>query len=107
MTAAPKRVSVAGAAVVLLPLLQLGLVHGDALYVAANMPSGKRWPGEVRADPRVRIRVGGPVYERRAHWIEEPARARELLAAMNAKYGFDVSLDGEIWFFRLDPRPST
>jgi len=24
---------------------------------------------------------------------------------MSARYGFDVSLDGEIGFFRMDPRP--
>ena len=82
----------------------LVLVHDQVLYVAANMPEGKRWPAEVRNDERVRIRVDGPVHERRAHWVEDARDHETLLAAMNAKYGFDVSLGGEIWFFRLDPR---
>lgn len=83
------------------------IVENDSLFVAANTPTGKRWPSEVRAEGRVRIRVGGeaqPVYERRAVFIEDSSHTRQLLASMNEKYGIDASLGGEIWFFRLDPR---
>jgi hypothetical protein len=82
----------------------LVLVHEGDLYVAANLPERKRWPAEVRADPRVRVRVEERVHPRRARWIADPRRRDELLGAMNRKYGFDVSLGGPIWFFRLDPR---
>lgn len=37
----------------------LYIVDDGALYVAANTPTRKRWPGEVREDGRVRVRVGG------------------------------------------------
>ncbi len=80
------------------------LVHAGDLYVAANLPEDKRWPAEVRADGRVRIPTAAGLHERRAHRIDAPGTKATLLAAMNAKYGFDVSLGGEIWFFRLDPR---
>jgi len=82
----------------------LVLVHDEALYVAANTPGRKRWPTEVREDGRVRIRVDGRIHERRARFVEDAPEREALLAAMNAKYGFDVSLDGPIWFFRLDAR---
>jgi hypothetical protein len=83
----------------------LMLVHEGALYVAANMPEGKRWPRAVRQNAAVRVRLGGnAVYARTARYVASPDDTRALLAAMNAKYGFDVSMNGPIWFFRLDPR---
>ncbi len=84
----------------------LVLARDGVLYVAANMPRSKRWPGQVLAEPRVRIRVGDRVYERSALRVEGAAHRAALLASMNEKYGFDVSLGGEIWFFALEPRRS-
>ncbi len=85
-------------------LQTLVLVHEGSLYVAANMPEDKRWPRSVRAHDAVRVRLANDqVYARRAHYVGSPERTRTLLDAMNAKYGFDVSLGGPIWFFRLDP----
>ncbi len=79
--------------------------EGPDLYVAANYPETKRWPHEVRRAPDVVVRVDDTLYLRRAVFIDDDARRRALLAAMNAKYGFDVSLGtGRAWFFRLDPR---
>ena len=78
---------------------------GSDLYVAANYPETKRWPHEVRREPDVVVRVGRTLHPRRAVFVDDDARRRELLRAMNDKYGFDVSLGtGRVWFFRLDPR---
>lgn len=88
-------------------LEMLALRDGGSLFVGANYPEQKRWPHEVRRDPEVVVRVDGTLYPRRAVFVEDRARRRELLRAMNAKYGFDVSLGtGRVWFFRLaPPRP--
>lgn len=78
---------------------------GGDVYVGANYPELKRWPHEVRRDPETVLRVGRTLYRRRAVFVEDASRAAHLLDAMNAKYGFDVSMGtGRIWFFRLDPR---
>ena len=83
----------------------LVLVDDGAVYVAANMPEGKRWPSEVRNDGDVRIRLDGDaVYARRAEFVSSEEHAAKLLAGMVSKYGFDVSMGGSIWFFRLAPR---
>ena len=83
----------------------LVLVHRGALYVAANMPEDKRWPAVVRDHGEARIRLGGEaVYATRADFVQSRAETEELLDAMAGKYGFDVSLGGDIWFFRLSPR---
>jgi len=77
---------------------------GEDVYVAANYPEQKRWPHDVRRSPGVVLRVGDTLYPRRAVFVEDTERTRQLLEAMNAKYGFDVSLGtGRVWFFRLDP----
>ena len=82
----------------------LVLVDGGVLYVAANFPQWKRWPSAIREDPVVRARLGDErVYALRARYIESESRTRALLQAMIAKYGFDVSLGGPIWFFALEP----
>ena len=86
----------------------LVLVDGGALFVAANMPEDKRWPRAVRESGAVRVRLGSDaVYDRTAAYVDSPARTRALLDAMTAKYGFDVSMGGPIWFFRLDPRATS
>ena len=82
----------------------LVLVHDESLYIAANMPEGKRWPRTVRQDGRVRVRVGGDaVHDLSARFVESSDRTDVLQAAMAEKYGFDVSMGGPIWFFVLEP----
>lgn len=86
-------------------LEMLVLRHEGEVFVAANYPERKRWPHELRRDPESVLRVAGRLYPRRAVFVRDPARRRALLEAMNAKYGFDVSLGtGRAWFFRLEPR---
>lgn len=82
------------------------LVHDESLYVAANMPEHKRWPRVVRDQRRVRVRLGkDEVYALEARFVESADRTHELTEAMNARYGFDLSLGGPIWFFALEPTP--
>ena len=84
----------------------LVLVHDEALFIAANMPEGKRWPRTVRSEGRVRVRLDGEhVHALEARFVDERDRVTVLRDAMAAKYGFDVSMGGPIWFFALE-RPS-
>lgn len=84
------------------------LVHGDGLYVAANMPESKRWPHAVREQGNVRVRFErDQVYALEARYVESVERTQELQDALNTRYGFDLSMGGEIWFFALERRPES
>lgn len=82
------------------------LVHEGALYVPAAQPERKRWPGQVTAEPRVRVRIEGKLYERLAVPVADPAQADALTAALAEKYGVDTAggYHGSVAFFRMDPR---
>lgn len=85
---------------------------GPRLYVPTSMilgpkdPRERSWVANVAADPRVRIRIDGRVYERSAVRIDgaEYDRARE---ALETKYALDPAerdADRSVWIYRLDPR---
>jgi hypothetical protein len=82
--------------------------YRGALYVAADFfDPFKRWPHLALADPRVRLRIAGKIYERTAVRVTDPALIEQLRHAIAAKY--DVAPDGlaahvDVWFFRMDPR---
>ena len=91
---------------------------GNRLYVPSRNAPGKVWVQNILRDPRVRLRVGGQVYERLARRVTdeselEPA-ARNLLRKY---YGLEVEHvrlladapsqgddRAELWVFRMDPR---
>ena len=87
---------------------------GPALYVPTSMilgpkhPDGRSWVAHVAEDDRVRIRLGGTVFERRAVRVPdasaEYARAR---GALEARYELDpADRDPErtVWIYRLEAR---
>jgi hypothetical protein len=81
------------------------------LYVAADFFNPfKRWPHRALADPRVRLRIDGRIYERLAVRVTDPATIARLRRAIAVKY--DIADGGiasrvDVWFFRMDPRPAT
>ncbi|HPG27472.1 MAG: nitroreductase family deazaflavin-dependent oxidoreductase [Spirochaetaceae bacterium] len=86
---------------------------GPRLYVPTSMilgpkhPDGRSWVAHVAADPRVRIRLGDTVYERRAVRVEDPAEYAAAREALEAKYAIapaDRDPDRTIWIYRLDER---
>jgi hypothetical protein len=81
------------------------LVVDGALYVPSADAASKTWPGQVVADPRVRVRIDGAIYELAATRVDDPALGKRLSEAVRAKYGFG---DGErvegAWAFALGPR---
>ena len=64
----------------------------------------KRWVHIVQESPRVSLRIGDRVFERRAVRIQEPGAARRLLEQVSRQRG--VAPDDwltDVWFFRMDP----
>jgi hypothetical protein len=86
---------------------------GPAFYVPTSMilgpkqPTERGWVAYAVADPRVRIRVGGLVYERRAVRVTDPAEYDAARSALERKYELDPTErdpEREVWIFRMDER---
>jgi hypothetical protein len=60
--------------------------HAGRLYLPARNCLAKRWVANLLADPDVRVRIEGRIYELRAVREEDPEVARALLEQMLAKY---------------------
>jgi len=91
------------------------VVLGPRLYVPTSMirgpkdPAERDWVANVQADPNVRLRIDGIVYERTAKRVEAGAEYDDARAALEKKYKRDPEdRDPErvIWIFRMDPRRS-
>ena len=81
-----------------------GTAAGGAFYVAGRGDS--RWIQNAAADPAVRLRVDGTVYELRAVPVDDDAELGGLLAAMKKKYDFEPDPEDRASSraFRLEPR---
>ena len=81
--------------------------HGDRIYVPSRSPQRKYWVRYLLEDPRVRLRVGDRIYERRAVRVESAAEIDAIVPALLEKYDVSRPEDPEdapeVWFFRLDP----
>jgi len=69
---------------------------GGQLYVGCRECDTKTWPKNVARDDRVRVKIGGEIYLRRATRITDSAEREAVLKAAAARPGFAV--------FRMDPR---
>lgn len=85
--------------------------YRGALYVPTSLifgaddPAERDWVKHVLSDPRVRLRIGGIVYELRAVRVEDAEEREAVRARMLAKY--DVELDDHAenaWIFRMEAR---
>ena len=66
---------------------------GDKLYVPTLYYQGGEWPDKywnsnVESDSRVRLRIGGKLYEREAVVIEDAEEVNAAVNALAAKYPF-------------------
>jgi hypothetical protein len=70
----------------------------------------KQWPHEAEKDPRILLRIGGALYERRLVRIEEGPLVAPLLAQLSQKYtgGNEIPMEavtsGYLWLYELAPR---
>ena len=85
--------------------------YGDAPYVptslilGAEVPTERQWVQNVLADPRVRLRADGAVYELIATRVEDPDELEAARAALLSKYEVDLGEHAQAaWLFRLEAR---
>lgn len=78
-----------------------------SLIAGVDDPAERKWVQNVQADPHVRLRAAGRLYERNAVRVEDPAELAAARAMLIAKYEVEPSDDGQesnAWIFRLEPR---
>jgi hypothetical protein len=85
----------------------------DGIYVFAA-DDGSPWVQNIKNAPRVRIRIEGLLYERRAVRVADLETKHSFLSAMRSKYEHDMGFDPEFWqrawdtgefvLFRMEPR---
>jgi hypothetical protein len=70
----------------------------------------KKWPHEAEKDPRILLRIGDALYERRLVRVEEGPMVAPLLEELSRKYagGSEIPMEavtsGYLWLFELAPR---
>ena len=70
----------------------------------------KQWPHEAEKDPRILLRIGDKLYERKLVRIQDGPAVAPLLAELSRKYanGMEIPLEavtsGYLWLFELAPR---
>lgn len=84
------------------------VVHEGELFVPADfLTPWKRWPHQVRVDDRIRLRLGGQIFECRAERVVDDERIEKLRLAIAAKYDLQAESRAatiEVWWFRIRPR---
>jgi hypothetical protein len=91
---------------------------GDRLYVPSvyrergTFPDERLWHRNIVRDPRVRLKIGGRIYERKAVLVEDPAEWQAVLEALAAKspswaerVAQPEAQRPKLYFLRMDPRP--
>lgn len=71
-----------------------GAVDG-ALFIGARDPESKRWPAWADADPDVRLKIAGKVYEVRLTPLTDADAIARVQAALVAKYQLPAPAPGE------------
>ncbi len=81
------------------------VAKGPNLWVTAGSHSSE-WAQNALADPRVRVRVGDKLYERRAVPVTDPTEVELVLSLYEEKYDYERKPNGVFGptQFRLDPR---
>jgi hypothetical protein len=70
----------------------------------------KKWPHEAEKDPRIVLRIGDKLYERKLVRITEGPAVAPLLAELSRKYtgGSEIPMEavtsGYLWLYELAPR---
>lgn len=70
----------------------------------------KQWPLEVEKDPRILLRIGNELYERKLVRIEEGPQVAPLLSQLSSKYAggreipSEAVTSGYLWLYELAPR---
>jgi hypothetical protein len=82
------------------------VADGPRLYLAAGKGLETKWAKFVLADPRVRVRIDGKIYELRAVEVTDDAQKQAVRALYQKKYAYAPKPEdaAKAVLFRLDPR---
>lgn len=83
------------------------VVVDGQLYSPSAFGARRRWPAVALADPRVRVRTNGQIYERMLERVTDPDLKRRVGEAVAARYGFnadEAARDDTTWYFHYAPR---
>ncbi len=72
---------------------------GEFLYIPCARCATKHWPNTVAANPLVRVKISGMLYELRMQKVETDAERRRVLRVFG---GADAPPD--VWVYRMLPR---
>jgi hypothetical protein len=76
-----------------------------SLILGDDEPTERKWVRNVEADPRVRLRVDGTVYELQARRVEDESTLEGVRAALLAKYEAEADDHArQAWIYQLGPR---
>ncbi len=79
-------------------------VYKGELYLASfypagvTLPAGRHWNRNVASDPRVRIKIGNKLYDRKLVYMTDPAFRDEVMRARgpNGRY-FNPGMFLQLW----------
>ena len=86
------------------------VAHDGRLYLTSvfregsPFPQGKRWTADVTRDPRVRLKIGGRVYDEILVPVTDPAERAAVLESKAKKYpGQRIAKTSSVYLFRVLP----
>lgn len=82
------------------------VIDGE-LYVPSAAGARRRWTAVALADPLVRIRTNGRIYERRIERVMDPTLQQRIGRAVAERYSARAPQSAEedtTWYFHLAPR---
>jgi hypothetical protein len=76
------------------------------LVVGARAPETKRWPAWVERDPRVRLGIGGDIYEGQLARLDDPAQLDRVRKAYASKYQLEPPSEAAppVRYWLVEPR---
>ncbi len=82
------------------------VASGPRLWIACARGVEAGWGANMIADPRVRLRIDGKLYERTAVRVTDQAEIDEAIVLYKTKYDYQRDPDEEqaAVLFRMDPR---
>ena len=78
--------------------------NAGELFVAANRPESKNWPGWVVDRPDVKLKIGDGVYPVTLQEMNNPIEIAPVQAAYALKYQVEMGGDDEVRYWRVLPR---
>ncbi len=84
------------------------VVQGERLFVPGDfLTPAKRWPHQVVADPRVRLRIAGQLFRCQATRVVDATAVATLRREAARKYRLEPdgwAARSEVWWFAIEPR---